>query len=247
MFHCKSLRYTDVGKLNIGLQEPAVFDFTSVSNWAICRPHLNDPWLVGVLDETMRASRRGLPKSPRWKRSNGPWWHSWGDHWFMRASEAFEAAEPDWHERNAHLWPGEGKHEWSEDCPPDCDCEDPPQAYLDAQDEARAKYEPQPGTYQWYQAFGRCHWMADWCAALGTLVYPRLQWCAYFGEKHSTAVGLDEGRLAMIFDVLWFEDHDWRQIINGVEGGNEPPRLYAVSRARSAPGLRRSSQKLFHG
>jgi hypothetical protein len=230
MHHCKSIFYTGVAGFHIGTPEPVVFDFASADNWAHCRLHLETRWLKRVLGQAIRSYLRERGSRARWHPECGAWDYARGDFWYQRMLEAFDAAEPDWNERNVHLWPEQ--HEWNEECPPDCDCEQPPQAYLDAQDEARAKYAPQPGTYQWFQAFGLCHWMADWSAALGTLVYPQLEWCKYSGEKHSTAFGLDNGRLAMIFDILWFEDHGWREIIDGVEQGDHTPVLYHVSRRR---------------
>jgi hypothetical protein len=232
MLHCKSIFYTGVAGFHIGEPEPVVFDFAAADNWALCRPHLETPWLKRVLDQAMRAYLSERTGPARWHRDCGPWDYATSDVWYQRTLDAFHAAEPDWDARNAHLWPGQGKHEWSEDCPPECDCEEPPPAYWEAHNKAAAKYDPQHGTYHWYQAFGLCHWMANWGAALGTLVYPQLEWCKYSGQKHSTAIGLDNGRLAMIFDILWFEDSGWRKIIDGVERGEFFPHLYHVSRRR---------------
>jgi hypothetical protein len=48
---------------------------------------------------------------------------------------------------------------------------------------------PRKDTPEWFMAYGLCHWLCDWQAAIGQILMPELEWDAVRGPHHSTAVG----------------------------------------------------------
>ena len=77
---------------------------------------------------------------------------------------------------------------------------------------------PKKDTYQWYQLFKGCHWMAEWNACIGSILFPERQWFILFGEKHSNAVGYDEFHdydgEDLIMDILLFKNNTCRSYIS---------------------------------
>jgi hypothetical protein len=186
--------------------EPEVFDFAQ--NWDRCRPHLNDPWLIRLLDRSMREYCRLDTRQGPWSRKKGPWYYTPTDAWACLITDKFEDAEPDWDEKHKHLW-GDDKDE-------------PSAAWWTAREEAERKYQPQPGTYEWYQAYNLGCVMCKWSAALGSLLYPELTWCTYEGASWATAVGLlPDGRVRMIFDITLFDEYSGHEILAAVEKESE--------------------------
>jgi hypothetical protein len=68
------------------------------------------------------------------------------------------------------------------------------------------KPRPRKDTPEWYQAFGLCHWLCDWQAAIGQILMPELEWEAVRGPLHSTAVGFapySDGTIpVVVLDIL---------------------------------------------
>jgi hypothetical protein len=115
----------------------------------------------------------------------------------MRADEMVEAAidrgEFDWH------WPEEGE---------------PSEADWVRRDEFAEQFYPQPDTYQWYQLWRACHWLAPWLKELGKLVFPELHWHILTGPRHSLACGADTGHnIRVLFDILNFEVMSAKELI----------------------------------
>lgn len=61
---------------------------------------------------------------------------------------------------------------------------------------------PERDSPDWYRCYGGCHAVAPWCAAVGKLLYPNLNWEVGSGEAHSTGVGFDGDNIVMVADIL---------------------------------------------
>ena len=70
-----------VEKLEKSKLDVEIFDFKK--NWHLVEPHLNDPYILSLLDDGMQryCMLNKLPSLPDWDRKNGigPWAYSCGD------------------------------------------------------------------------------------------------------------------------------------------------------------------------
>lgn len=61
------------------------------------------------------------------------------------------------------------------------------------------------GKLSWYQPRGRCHWIAPFSFAIGKKLYPELKWGYLTSDSHTIAVGLKEGEIKIVMDILLFK------------------------------------------
>jgi hypothetical protein len=64
--------------------------------------------------------------------------------------------------------------------------------------------QPKKDTHGWYRCSHACHWIRGFACALGQAAYPHLDWCIVEGEKHSTAVGMDDRELLILDPLQWY-------------------------------------------
>jgi hypothetical protein len=83
--------------------------------------------------------------------------------------------------------------------------------------------EPEPGELSYYQPWGRCHWMAPFAWAIGRKLYPDLQWGFLTSQSHTVAVGLVDGEIKIVMDILNFDRMTAEESIECVmlKGGEE--------------------------
>ena len=188
-----------------------VFDFKA--NWHLVVPHLKDANLNEMLercvnrylqdDYDFRVAQTGGPVVwlGRYEPANGPWFYTRSDYWLTYATELADAAV----DRGDFAW----------NCK---DGEEPTEEEFDRYSEFCNQFYPRCGTYQWYQLFGACHWLAPWLKALGKRVFPHLKWRVMQSEWHSFAYGVDPDGNGIIFDILLFETHSAQQILDWAKG-----------------------------
>ena len=91
-----------------------------------------------------------------------------------------------------------------------------------------ASFNPGPDSPHWYRIFGRCHVIAPWCAAIGSLLYPDHQWHVGYNHhvpqfnSHSAGIGIKDSnngkeRDMVIMDILWAQhallEHTEREFV----------------------------------
>ncbi len=169
--------------------------------WDSVRLHLNDPIVQTALDVGMAVYTEDLPAIPGpWRCVRAPWMFSDEDQWDYLAHQRFEGT-PDWHE-----W-----MRWSEKQEPqgtEAEVEawydsDAAQHVWDKYNELCADHYPQPDSPDWYRCYGAEHFLGAFNCALGMRVAPHLTWKVVSGRKHTTAIGYDEGKSLLCFDLLW--------------------------------------------
>jgi len=64
------------------------------------------------------------------------------------------------------------------------------------------------GCLSWYQPWGRCHWIAPFCWALGRKMFPDLEWGFITGDLHTVVIGWrdDWENPEWVMDILLFKD-----------------------------------------
>jgi hypothetical protein len=63
-----------------------------------------------------------------------------------------------------------------------------------------------PGKLSWYRAYGRCHYIAFFSAAIGVLNYPDLDWSFASGDHHTVPVGCGpDGEPRVVMDLIAFD------------------------------------------
>ncbi len=65
--------------------------------------------------------------------------------------------------------------------------------------------EGEPGELSFYQPRGRCHWIAPFAWAIGKKLYPDLLWSFLTSQSHTVAVGLVDGEMKVVMDILNFD------------------------------------------
>lgn len=65
------------------------------------------------------------------------------------------------------------------------------------------------GCLSWYQPWGRCHWIAPFCWALGRKLYPELRWGFVVGKLHTVVIGFEDewSQPVRVFDILLFREN----------------------------------------
>jgi hypothetical protein len=200
-------------KLSAGVRWPRryseieVFDFGE--KWPLVRPFLRRPEIDSVLErglneyfqcrrlECLRLDLGGKGWEIKFDATRGPWSYCSSDFWHTRADDLTYAAI----ER--------GEFQWQ--C---VDDEEPTEAEWERYFVFSKQFYPQPDTFQWFQLWGACHWLAPWLKELGKLVFPELHWRILSGPRHSLACGIDEARnIKVLFDILNFEEMSARELI----------------------------------
>lgn len=180
------------------LPDVEVFDFRA--RWHEVEPHLDAEPVQRALDDEMRQI------DPAWQRGHGPWALCVGDGWHERIYNEVERRFPDW---TSGVLERLG-------VPSDSDeLTDEEEAALDQEhDRLFTLVQPKRGTIEFYQPFGRCHWIAPWATALGRLMFPNLLWRIRESELHSLSVGSDASGARQLLDPLNFDTFDavslWR-------------------------------------
>jgi len=64
-----------------------------------------------------------------------------------------------------------------------------------------------PGCLSWYQPWGRCHYIAPFCWALGKRLFPERQWGFMTGDLHTVVIGWAENweEPDWVMDILLFK------------------------------------------
>lgn len=80
-----------------------------------------------------------------------------------------------------------------------------------------------PGELSFYQPLGRCHWIAPFAWAIGKKLYPDLLWGFLTSQSHTVAVGLVDGEMKVVMDILNFDRMTAEESIELVmlNGGDE--------------------------
>ena len=83
--------------------------------------------------------------------------------------------------------------------------------------------EGKPGELSFYQPWGRCHWIAPFAWAIGKKLYPDLLWGFLTSQSHTVAVGLVDGEMKVVMDILNFDRMTAEESIELVmlNGGDE--------------------------
>lgn len=65
------------------------------------------------------------------------------------------------------------------------------------------------GCLSWYQPWGRCHYIAPFCWAVGRRLLPELEWGFLTSHWHSVVIGWDNDwrNPRWVLDILLFRDH----------------------------------------
>lgn len=98
---------------------------------------------------------------------------------------------------------------------------------------------PAPDSVGWFQAYGACHWLAEWAVQVAPIHMPHLTWDIRESALHSTVVGYEKsGEIRWIFDILFFEEFSARQILDWTRKVNPvAPKLRSRRRAASRRSL----------
>lgn len=98
---------------------------------------------------------------------------------------------------------------------------------------------PAPDSVGWFQAYGACHWLAEWAVQVAPIHMPHLTWGIRESVLHSTVVGYEKsGEIRWIFDILFFEEFSARQILDWTRQVNPvAPKLRSRRRAASRRSL----------
>lgn len=64
------------------------------------------------------------------------------------------------------------------------------------------------GSLSWYQPWGRCHYIAPFCWALGMEIYPDLKWGFVTSDSHTVAIGYADQweQPTWVMDILLFRE-----------------------------------------
>lgn len=62
-------------------------------------------------------------------------------------------------------------------------------------------------SYFAYRALSRCHHLSPFCYEIGKKLFPELEWFILVSPAHSNAIGIKDGKISMIMDLLWGEMH----------------------------------------
>jgi len=61
-------------------------------------------------------------------------------------------------------------------------------------------------SYFAYRALNRCHHLAPFCVELGKKIKPQYEWYLFETPAHSNAIGVKNGEIHLIVDLLWGEN-----------------------------------------
>lgn len=67
----------------------------------------------------------------------------------------------------------------------------------------RRKDWVKPNSYFAYRAIGCCFSLASFCYEIGKLLYPDFDWYILNCESHANAIGVSNGEIVMVSDLLW--------------------------------------------
>lgn len=160
------------------IDESAIQVFDFEKDWHLVEPHLNHPKVKNAL------IREGFDLAA------GPWTDTTSDYWAQkimdRANDAIAKGDVRW-----------------EPADPDDPTEEEWEEYF----KIERQFEPKPDSYEWYQCFHGCHWLAPFLRELGKRAFPSLTWKLMKGDDHSLAFGTNrKGNIRMIFDILNFKE-----------------------------------------
>jgi hypothetical protein len=194
-----------------------VFDFEK--NWHLIEPHLPmaerslNIGLTEYLKHGARVSEEdGLDPTP-WRATynpeHGPWSYSyklqtWNKKVVLKLENAVETGVLYW------------------DRPKQGDSQAVVEEKMATYSKLAQFFLPKPNTYEWYQAFGVCHWLVPWQLVLGRRVFPNLNWEPVMGFHHSFAAGFEGGKMRVIFDILNFNILSADQLIAWVAKKADP-------------------------
>lgn len=76
------------------------------------------------------------------------------------------------------------------------------------------------GCLSWYQPWGRCHYIAPFCLALGQRLYPDLNWGFVSSDAHTVVVGWgdDCDQPEWVMDILLFREKSAQESLNFAKG-----------------------------
>jgi hypothetical protein len=170
--------------------------------WPEVKRHLSDPTVQLALDLGMKVYAENMPTIPGpWDLVKAPWMYSEDDAWDYIAYQRFETSDAykEW-------------LRWSEEQEPKYLSELELERWYDSEvaqfilvryKELMAEFYPQPETPDWYRCIGASDSLGAFNCALGLKVAPHLNWKVVAGQRHTTAIGYDEGQSVLCFDILW--------------------------------------------
>jgi hypothetical protein len=76
------------------------------------------------------------------------------------------------------------------------------------------------GCLSWYQPWGRCHFIAPFCWALGRKLYPEQQWGFITSDRHTVVIGYlnDWRQPEVVMDILLFRKKTARESLEFAMG-----------------------------
>ncbi len=188
-----------------------VFDIDK--NWSEVQKHLNDSVVQMALDVGMSVYAENLPYSPgEWASVKAPWMYS--EDWDIRAIDRFEdsSVHKDWLAWSDAQEPT-GLNEFEIEKWYDSDVAN----YIwDRYDKLVSTFYPQPNTPDWYRCYGANHFLAAFNCALGMRIAPHLDWKVVSGLEHTTAMGYEDRKSILCFDILLGHEHTAGEILKAV-------------------------------
>ena len=229
----------DVEKLEKSKSVVEVFDFKN--KWHLVEPHLNDPYILFLLDDGMErfCIQHKWRHMPDWDRKNGigPWRYSRLD---SHSQEILDKTNED-PARNIL------EKKYINICEKMGIDFDNPDMYLQdflfedngpkfkiiadnyqkEWNRIEEKHSPKPNTYKWYQCFGACFFLAGWQEALAKKIFPNFKWLTIQNRTrraadsrnggHSTTIGIGPKGKKIIFDILLFDNTTLDKILDAAD------------------------------